>query len=102
MKFLRKIHPIKIKHFVKSLDNNINAVHLVKNVDGSVNAFTDILDNTYYISDYECVNLENGTSYSKDLRKFMITELDKIELGDVYIDCMHDYLEQDTIAGAVL
>ncbi|MBQ3502203.1 MAG: hypothetical protein IJA72_00870 [Clostridia bacterium] len=102
MNFITKIHPIKIKHFVRSLDSNIQAVHLVKTINGSVNAFTDTLDNTYYISDYECINLENGQSYSKELRRFMIAELDKIQLGDVYIDCMHDYLEQDTIVGAIL
>ena len=102
MKFLSKIHPIKIRQFIKNLNNNIEAVHLVRNIDGSFNAFTDILDNTYYISDYECINLENGQSSSKELRKFMIAELDKIQLGDTYIDCMHDYLEQDTIVGAIL
>ena len=102
MNFLPKIHPIKIKHFVRSLDPNIQVVRLVKNVDGSINAFTDTLDNTFYISDYECINLENGQSHSKEFRRFAIAQLDKIQLGDTYIDCMHDYLEQDTIVGAIL
>ncbi len=102
MKFLSKIHPIQIKHFIRNLDPNINMVHLVKNIDGSVNAFTDVLDNAYYLSDYECINLENGSSSSTEFRKFMIAELDKIQLGDTYINCMHDFLEQDTIVGAIL
>ena len=102
MKFLRKIHPIKIRQFIKTLSPDIQAVHLVRNIDGSLNAFTDTLDNTYYISDYECINLENGQSCSNELRKFMIAELDKIQLGDVYIDCMRDYLEQDAIIGAII
>lgn len=102
MNFIPKIHPIKIKHFIRSLNTNINAVHLVKNIDGSVNAFTDTLDNTFYMSDFECINLENGQSYSKEFRRFALSELDKIDIGDIYIDCMHDFLEQDTIVGAIL
>lgn len=78
MKYLPKIHPIRIKHFIRGLDPNIQAVRLVKNPDDSINAFTDTLDNTFYISDFECINLENGKSLSKEFRMFAISELDKI------------------------
>jgi hypothetical protein len=32
----------------------------------------------------------------------MIEELDKVNLGDEYIDSLHDFLEQDTICGPIL
>lgn len=99
--YLQYIDKAKIGKFIKSLDKKINAYHIVSH-NNFAEVFTDCLEGPFHISDFECINTETGAVHSQQWRKFMIEELDKCNLGDEYIDILHDYLEQDTIYGAII
>ncbi|MFQ6724579.1 MAG: hypothetical protein ACLRFE_04545 [Clostridia bacterium] len=104
--YLKYIDNKSIDRFVKSIGCPYSRNIIVADSEerNYVNVFTNMLDTTLHITDYECINMLSGKIYSKEWRKFVINTLDKIEqgLGDQYIDGLHGYLEQDTIVGPIL
>lgn len=105
--YLQYIKDAQIARFLNSLDNNITNPTIKHDVaDDTVIAFSNQSHSTFHISDFECIDIKSGKIYSKQFRKFMIEALDNLEsnknLGDNYIDSLHDNLEQDTICGPIL
>ena len=104
--YLKYINNEAIDHFVKSIGCPYSRNIIIQDCEqrNYINVFTNMLDTTLHITDYECININTGKIYSKQWRRFAIQELDKQEkgLGDQYIDGLHEYLEQDTIIGSIL
>lgn len=101
--YLKYINDRQISYFVKSITcPNANTIIVPDENKEFVNVFTNSLLGSFNITDFECVNIENGEIYSKKWRRFMIEQLDKCNLGNEYIDKLHEYLEKDTIYGPVL
>ena len=77
-------------------DNSVNPKSLIVTFEYSASIL--------HITDFECTDITTGKMYSSSWRKYMITQLDKIDstktLSNGYIDNLHDFLEQDTIYGA--
>ena len=94
--------------FLNHLDSKItNPTIRHDSIDESIIAFSNQSHSTFHITDWECIDIKSGKIYSKQFRRFMISTLDKIEvanknLGDEYINSLHDFLEQDTICGAII
>lgn len=61
----------------------------------------ELINITFHISDFDCVDTTNNVSYFKQWYTFMINTLNKIDkkLANNYINDFHDHLEQDTIYG---
>ncbi len=101
--YLKYIKNEQFDQFVKLLIcENTNTTILREPNNRFVNVFTNSLIGSFNITDFECVNIETGKIYSKQWRKFMIEQLDKLKLGNDYIDRLHDHLEAETIVGPVL
>ena len=97
----------QINEFIKSIIcHNTNTIILRDEDNKFINVFTNSLIGTFNFTDFECVNIETAKIYSNKWRRFMIEELDKFDpsqkLSNQYIDALHDFLEQDTIVGAIL
>ncbi|MBQ8522756.1 MAG: hypothetical protein IJ458_03740 [Clostridia bacterium] len=104
--YLKYIDNQSIDRFIKSIGCPYSRNIIIADSEqrNYINVFTNMLDTTFHITDYECINVNSGKIYSRQWRKFIIAELDKQQqgLGDKYIDGLHDYLEQDSIYGAIL
>ena len=104
--FLNYINNTQINNFVKQIKcANIRSIMVEDSESRNyVNVFTTALSTTLHFTDFECINIETGEIHSKDWRKFIIAELDKIDenLTDKYIDGLHEFLEQDTVYGPIL
>lgn len=104
--YLKYIDNKAIDRFVKKLccPQSRNIIVQDSEERNYINVYTNLLNTTLHITDYECINIDSGTIYSKQWRKFVIVELDRQKqcLGDKYIDGLHDYLEQDTIYDSII
>jgi len=101
--YLTHIENTQIARFINSLNNRITRPVIRRDdIDGSIIVYAEQVNSTFHITDFECIDIKNSQIHSKLFRKFMIEELDKINLGDNYIDGLHDYLEQDTVYGPIL
>ena len=104
--FLNYINNTQINNFVKQIKcANIRTIMVEDSESRNyVNVFTTALATTLHFTDFECINIETGEIYSKAWRKFVVSELDKVDksLADDYINTLHEFLEQDTIYGAIL
>lgn len=102
--YLKYINNKSIDMFVKSHFCPNAKTIMVENEDRTyVNVFTNLLDTTLHINDFECINLDTNKEYHNEWRQFVIKHLDKLDiskkLSDSYINSLYDYLEQDTIYG---
>ncbi len=102
--YLKHIDNFQIDKFIKNItcSNCRNVIVADSDERQYIDVFSNMLSSIYHITDYECIETNTGKIYSKEWRKFMIAELDKVKLGDNYIDGLHDYLEADTICGPIL
>ena len=100
--YLKYISKGQLKKFVKAIDPSISHGTITHNDDGSIKVFC--LNHQFDINDFEFNDAKTGKCYSKQFRKFMIELLDaqSREVGDKYINSLHDYLEKDTIYGAII
>ena len=74
-----------------------------------VKVFTNLMNASFVISDFDCVNTITNKDFSQYWRKFAILKLDTcgknksgVGLGDAYIQDLHDHLEQQRMAGPIL
>lgn len=101
--YLQYINNKEIERFAKRLNKNITKVIIVPNNDRTaMYVFTDLLDVTLYITDFECINTETSANYSRLWRKFMLEQLDKKLLGDQYIDYWHSCHQQKDCCEAII
>ena len=102
--YLKFISDKQIKKFLNSIDSRvIDATIRPEDAEReSLIVLSNLANATFYITDYECIDIKSGKIYSKPFRKFMIEALDKRSLGDEYINNLHDFLEKDTICGAII
>ena len=106
--YLHYITDNQIKQFLRRIDSRI-INPIIRPADAehdSVIVFSNQTNATFYITDFECIDIKSGKIYSSEFRKFMIEVLDKCaedkNLGDKYINDLHTFLEQDTICGAII
>lgn len=116
--YLQYIKDAQIGQFLNSLDGNITNPTIKRDVtDDTIIAFSNASHSAFHISDFECIDIKSGKIYSKQLRKFMIEQLDNMHfsqlsdefesidgftMGDKYINSLHDYLIQDTCYDCML
>lgn len=111
MNYLKYISDKKIDSFIKSVCCPHAKTIIVADSEerNYINVFTNLLDKTLHITNFECINLDTHKDYSALWRRFVIFELDNIKekidgqyVGDKYIDEMHDRLEANTIVGPTI
>jgi len=106
MGYLKYIPDTLIDGFIKTICCPCACNIIIPNSDerNYVNVFTNLLDTTLHITDFECINMDKNIDYSKQWRRFVILNLDKINRGlsDEYINDLHSHLEQDDIYGPVV
>ena len=57
----------------------------------------------FHVSDFDCVDVTNNVSYVKQWGAFMIRQMNNLgkELGNRYVNDLHDELEKATCVGPV-
>ena len=97
--YLKYISNKQIDRFIKSICCPHARAIIISDSEkrNYINVFTNLLDTTLHFTDYECINIDKGSIYTPQWRKFVIAELDKIDtrLSDRYIDSLHAHLSQD-------
>ena len=102
--YLKYISNNAIDRFVKAqFCSNARTIMVDDEERTYVNVFTNLLDTTLHINDFECINMDIDREYHKSWRKFMVKQLDAIDpskkLGNRYINDLHRHLENCTICG---
>ena len=98
--YLKYINNNAINRFVKNYFCPNARIIIIEDSDerNYVNVFTNLLDITLHINDFECINLDIDKQYHKAWIKFMINELDRLDpskkLGDRYVNDLHKHLEK--------
>lgn len=97
--YLRYINNQAINAFVKSVFHSNDRVIVVEDCDmrNYVNVYTNILDTTLHINDFECINLDMGKDYHALWRKFVVKQLDIVDptkrLGTQYFHDLQEHIE---------
>lgn len=104
--YLKYLTDEQIEFFINTvLESNVKTVAIItRSSDGeSIKAYTGLL-HTFNIGDFECKDVITNKDYIKQWYPFMIKQLDKIDkqLGNRYINDLHDYLDKNTIVGPAL
>ena len=102
--YLERIPHRKIFQFLNQINGNdvYRIAPNVSNYDTTV-IKSELSNIVFHISDFDCVDVTNNISYIKQWGSFMIKEMNNLgkELGNRYVNDLHDSLEQGTIVGPV-
>ena len=98
--YLKYINNNAISRFVNSTFSPNTRIIIVEDCSerNYINVYTNLLDTTLHLNDFECINLDANKHYHKAWRKFVISELDSIDpskkLGDKYINDLNKHLQK--------
>lgn len=98
--YLRYINNNAINKFVHAVFCPSARIIIVEDSDkrNYVNVYTNLLDTTLHLNDFECINLDIDKQYHELWRKFMVKQLDAIDptkrLGNQYFRDLQDHIEK--------
>lgn len=102
--YLDRIPQRKIFQFLNQINGN-DVYAIDRNHSNYTTLFVkaELSNVVFRIGDFECVDVTNNVDHIKQWGPFMINQMNNFgkELGNRYVNDLHDSLEQGTIVGPV-